>query len=183
MEEKSIAPECDAARDEPGFDIGGYFMYRVLDADGTPLTDWEIAKNGVNNTALNDVLNVYLNSGTQKTTWYIGLIDNAGFSALSQSDTISSHTGWNENTAYSQAARQTCTFAAAASQSITNSANVASFTINSNNQNIYGAFLVSDSTKGGTVGLLFATGAFAAVQALSNGQVLQVTYTCSAASN
>jgi len=163
--------------------IGGWLQYRILNSDGTATVPWTRFKNGVPNAALNDVLEVYLRGGTQKTTWYIGLIDNTGFSALAASDTMSSHAGWAEETDYSESVRQTCTFGAASGQTISNVSSVASFTISSNNQSIYGAFLVSNNTKGGTTGVLFATGAFASVQGLSTGQVLQVRYDCSAASS
>ena len=45
---------------------------------------------------------------------------------------------------------------------------------------IKGGFLISNNTKGGTTGTLFATGLFGSAQALVSGQSLKVTYTCSA---
>jgi hypothetical protein len=178
---ETLSLEHESSQEERCFAIGGVFQYRILNADGSLYKDWEKFKNGVPNAALNDVLQVYLGNGTQKTTWYIGLIDNSGFSSLSQNDTIASHTGWSESTAYNETVRQTCTFGTASGQVINNVASLASFTINTTVA-VNGAFLVSNNTKGGTSGLLFATGSFASVQNLSNGQVLQVRYDCSAAS-
>lgn len=43
-------------------------------------------KNGITNQGLNDILDVYFDSGDQKTSWYMGLINNSGFSALDATD-------------------------------------------------------------------------------------------------
>jgi hypothetical protein len=161
--------------------LGGYFLARAENPDGSFDKDSlrvAVAKNMVTNAALNDVLAVYLNSGTQKTNWYLGLIDNSGFSALAAGDTISSHAGWTENTAYSQSTRPQWNPDAPSGQTITNSTSV-TFTANAS-VTIKGCFLVSDNTKGGTTGLLFATGAFTSTQSLVNAQNLKVTYTCPA---
>lgn len=154
--------------------VRGEFYVQCLNADGS-LAWSETFANGATNAGLNDILSVYFGAGTQKTTWYIGLIDNAGFSALAAADTISSHTGWTESTAYGEATRPQWSPAAVSSQSITNSTATA-FTMNAT-VTIKGAFLVSNSTKGGTTGQLWATGSFSSAQALVNGQVLRVTYT------
>lgn len=134
--------------------------------------------NGIVNGALNDIESVYLGAGTQKTTWYLGLVDNAAFSAFAAADTIASHSGWAESSAYSESVRQTWTPGAAASGIITNPT-AANFTANAT-VTIKGGFLVSNSTKGGTTGQLWATGAFASNQALVNAQVLSVKYTLTA---
>ena len=151
----------------------GYFTAEIRDADGTLLYR-EVFPNGSTTAGLNDMLSVYFNSGTQKTTWYLGLINNSGFSALAAGDTMSSHAGWSELTGYSESARPTWTPGAPASGVITNSSGVV-FTA-SGSIDVKGAFLVSDSTKGGTSGVLWATGAFASVQSLTVGQTLTLTY-------
>jgi len=156
----------------------GYFSFRILDVDGTPLTDWQSGPNGNTNSGLNDILSVYFNAGTQKTAWYLGLVDNAAFSAFSTSDTIASHAGWNENTTVTNATRPQWSPSAPSGQSITNPT-PANFTANGS-ITIHGAFLVSNNTLGGNSGQLWATGAFSSNQSLILGQVLQVTYTCSA---
>lgn len=166
--------------------VGGYFVSVPENPDGSfdpdnlavAIAKGRVAKNMVVNAALNDVLGVYLHNDTQKPTWYLGLIDNAGYSALSAGDTISSHAGWAESTAYSQSTRPAWNPDAPSGQTITNSTSV-TFTANTS-VTIKGAFVVSDNTKGGTSGLLFATGAFSSNQSLVNGQNLKCTYSCPA---
>ena len=131
--------------------------------------------NGLTNVGLNDILDVYFAAGTQKTNWYIFPIDNSGFSALAAGDTMSSHSGWTESTAYSESTRPAWAPGAAASLSMTNST-LRALTINAS-ATLYGLGLVSNSTKGGTTGTLAATGAFTAPQVMVSGQVLSAQYT------
>jgi hypothetical protein len=154
--------------------IGGHFKFECFDPDGT-LVWTEECDNGVTTAALDDINNVYFGAGTQKTTWYAGLIDNASFSALQSSDTMSSHSGWIENAGYSNANRPTWGVGASSGNVITN-ASAMSFNINAT-VTIRGAFLVSNNTISGTSGVLWATGTFGSNQSLVNGQVLRVTYT------
>jgi len=144
--------------------------------DGQVLSQFTIP-NGIVDVGLNSILEIYFHSGTQITTWYLGLIDNSGFSALAAADTMASHAGWTESTAYSNANRPTWTAGTAASRSITNSSTV-DFTINAT-ATIKGIFVTSNNTKGGTSGTLWATAAFASTVAVSNGDTLKITYTVS----
>lgn len=48
--------------------------------------------------AIDYMLGVWINGDTPITTWYIGLITN--LSTVRASDTLSSHTGWDEFTSY-----------------------------------------------------------------------------------
>src|SRR5713101_1673840 len=59
--------------------------------------------NDIVNEGKNDIFNVYFFSGTQTATasWFVGLINNAGFSALNAADVMNSHAGWAEFTTYS----------------------------------------------------------------------------------
>ena len=164
------------------FKIGGWLTFRAFDKDGSPLWEEKIAvKNGIPDAALTDALSVHLGGGTQKATWYIGLIDNAGFGSLAATDTSSSHAGWNESTNYNEASRQTIAFGAAAAKTIASSSSC-TFTITSSTT-LKGAFVISNNTKGGATGILFATGAFASTQTIGAGQALRVDYSCSAASS
>lgn len=132
------------------------------------------------NVALDDVLDVQLSGGTQKTTWYLGLVNNAGFTALAAGDTMSSTPGWDEYTSYDESTRRTWVDGGVASQTVSNVASPATFTFNETAA-MKGGFLVSNNTKGGTTGLLWATGAFGSVQNMANLQTLDVTYTATAA--
>ncbi len=177
-----VSASCAVERNrglESSVKAGGVFTVECFGPDGSKRWS-ESVKNGVVNSALDDLLNVYLGNGSQTATWYIGLIDNASYSALSASDTMASHAGWIENTDYSQANRPAWTPGAASGQAVTNGTSV-DFSMNAT-KTIRGLFLTSNSTKSGTTGKLFATAAFSGGnQVVNNGDTLKVTYTVSSA--
>jgi hypothetical protein len=144
--------------------------------DGKVLAEFDVP-NGIVDVGLNHILETEFHSGTQVTTWYIGLVDNAGFSAFANADTMSSHAGWAESSAYTEANRPTWTAGAAASRQITNATTV-DFSINAT-VTVKGLFITSNNTKGGSTGTLWSTAAFGSTVALNNGDTLKVTYTLS----
>jgi len=163
--------------------ITGRYDVKCLDADGN--LKWEDSiKNLVVNVGKANILSVYLGAGTQTTTWYMGLVDNTGYTAYNAADTMSSHAGWSESVAYSNSTRPTVTFGTAtASGGGAGSAGTGSivstavtFTINAS-ATIQGAFLTTDNTKSGTTGTLYSAGSFASSRAVISGDSLLVTYT------
>lgn len=169
-----MSPEMKAL-----FNPKGKFYIEHYSKNGKLKGKYEVP-NGIVNEGKNKILDVMFYDGTQiaSTSWYIGLIDNSGYSALSDSDTMSSHSGWNEFTSYSEANRVAWGPGAAASQTTTNST-PATFNI-SGSGTVKGVFLVSNNTKGGTSGVLWATALFAADVPVSNGDQLKITYSVSA---
>ncbi len=161
-----------------GFKVGGVFIVECRDKDGN--LKWrDVAKNLVVNAGLNGLLDIMFHASTQVTTWYVGLTGSSPSPAAA--DTMSSHSGWTEFTSYSESTRVAYNEAAASSQSITNSANVAAFSINGTGT-VGGAFLVSESTKSGTSGTLFCCAAFSqGNKSVSSGDTVNVTYTLNAA--
>ena len=165
--------------------VGGQFIIECFDRDGN--LRWEdTAENGVTDAGIASLLNVYLGAQTQITAWYIGLIDNNGFTSLASGDTMTSHTGWSEmgGTNYSNATRPAWTPGAASGGAVVN-ATTANFSMTpASTVTVKGLFLVSDSTKGGTAGTLFSTAVFSGgTQSCNNGDTLKVTYTVSATSS
>lgn len=157
------------------FKIGGVFTVDCYGPGGN-LKWTDTAKNLVTNVGLNHILDVVLHGSTQVTTWYVGL-KNTGTPVAA--DTSASHASWTENTNYT-GNRQEYVEAAASSQSVTNSANKASFSITADSQTIAGAFLDSAST--GTSGTLLCVADFTGGnKSCDNGDTLEVTYTISAA--
>src|SRR5690242_14266502 len=53
----------------------------------------------------NDLLTQYFKGSAYTAAWYVGLIDNAGFTVIAAGDTMGSHSGWAESTAYANAGR------------------------------------------------------------------------------
>jgi hypothetical protein len=145
-----------------------------------PLWDFT-KKNFLPNEALVNVLGAsYL--GTAPPTWYVGIVDAAGFSGFIDSDTaaqIGGSNGWAEWIGYSEATRQALVLGAVTTSSyqasVDNSASQATFTINAAGS-LEGSFLSGDSTKGGTSSILGAEVDFdTGVAAVSIGNIVQVT--------
>lgn len=161
--------------------VGGVFTVECYDAAGQLKWKDEF-HNLVVKQGLKDMNDKYFTGSGYTAAWYIGLIDNSPTPSLSANDTSSSHAGWVEFTGYSQANRPTLSFGASTTADpsvITTSS--AAFSITST-ATIYGAFVISNSTKGGTGGspiVLFSEGAFAATRSVVNGDTLNVTYSLS----
>lgn len=160
------------------FKIGGWFVVDCYRPDGT-LRWSERTHNIVPNVMLDHILDVIFHGVSAVSPWYIGL-KNTG--AVAAGDTMASHAGWVENENYDEATRQEYEEAAASGQSITNAANKATFTIDTNSQTIAGAFFCSDSTKGGGGGTLGPEADFTGgSKSADDDDVLEVTYVISAA--
>ncbi len=151
----------------------GRFDWRLLDKNRREIRRGSF-KNGMTTAGLTAALSVELGAGTQVTAWYMGLVDNSGWTAFAAGDTMGSHSGWVELTDYDEATREALTFAAA-SGGVINTSAAAEFTLNASVA-IKGAFITSISTKGGTTGTLRATGAFSNVQNFTSGQIFQINY-------
>jgi len=156
----------------------GRYECELRRVDGT--VERFTADNLITNEGLNSILNVQFNGAAQITTWYMGVFSGnytpvAGVTAA----TITSAS--TESTIYASATRPEFVEAASTAQSITNSANRASFVFNAGGT-IYGAFLVSSNTKSGTGGTLFSAARFGSAKTVSSGDELLLTYTVSAAS-
>lgn len=130
--------------------------------------------NGITDVGVAHAYDCVFHEGAQITTWYIGLIDNSGYTALANADTMASHAGWNEFTTYTEANRVTWAEGATAARTITN-ATAAEFSI-SGSGTVKGAFLVSNNTKSGATGTLWSTGVFSNPPTVANGETLKVTY-------
>lgn len=157
---------------EKALKIGGVFDVKCYDPTGQ-LKWQDQAKNIVVNGGLDHILDVIFHGVTAVDPWYVGL---KGSGSVSSADTLATHGGWTEATGYT-GDRKEYEEAAASSQSITNSANVATYTISST-ATIAGAFLASVT---GATGTLMCVADFAAAKGVASDDTLEVTYTISAA--
>ena len=162
----------------------GVYKIQCHDAQGN--LKWEAeSKNLVVNVGLQDMNAKYFTGSAYTAAWYIGLYGAGATNTPAAADTMSSHAGWTENTGYSNATRPVCTFGTptTANPSVaTNSASPASYTINATST-VGGAFLTSNSTKGGTTGTLYSAADFGSPgdRSVVNSDILTVTYTLSLA--
>lgn len=153
-----------------GYD--GVFHFKQF-RDGVLIDEWD-SENIVVNEGLDYALDVALANGTQHANFYAGIFK-GNYTPLAGDTAANIAANSTEATEYTSANRVTWTPGAVASQSVSNSASVASYTINAT-VTIYGAFLISDNAKSGTAGTLFCASRFPASRDLVNLDVLQVTY-------
>jgi len=155
--------------------LRGKFKVQHMRADEV-IGEYEFP-NGIVNEGINQLLDAGFNAGSAVSLWYIGLINNAGFTALNNADVMNSHTGWVESAAYTEGTRPEWTSGAAATRAITNSVTV-DFSVNAT-VTFRGIFLTSNNTKSGTTGILWSTAAFLTNVSATNGDTLRITYTLS----
>lgn len=160
------------------FAMHNVYEVECRDKDGN-LKWTETVKNLVTNAGLDDMLDKYLKGSAYTAAWYVGL---KGTGTIAAGDTSASHAGWSEITAYSESVRQALTLGTVSGQSVTNSASKAVFTINGA-ATVAGAFVIANSTKGGTTGILWGVANFTASRSVDTGDTLSVTVTSTAASS
>lgn len=127
---------------------------------GVILYDSE-GENLVTNEGFNNLLNILFSIQAQN-AFYIGLVDNSGFTAFATTDTaaqIGGSNGWAEITGYAESTRQVLTCVSAVSQATSNAASVANFTM-SGSGTAKGFFVGSASAKSATTGFLLNEAAF-----------------------
>lgn len=160
---------------------GGVYKIQCVGADGHVKWEEEM-HNLVVNQGLQDMVNTYLDAGTQITVWYLGLITGPGSgTTIAAGDTLASHAGWTEFTNYT-GTRKTAVFGTATTADpsvVNNTASPASFSITGAGGTVAGAFL--GSVTSGTAGILFSASDFQAPgdRVVVSGDTLNVAYTFS----
>jgi hypothetical protein len=133
-----------------------------------------------------DLLTNYLKGIGYTAAFYVGLIDNAGWTAYAAGDTASKITlaanppttnGWQEGEPYSNATRVAWVGGTAAAGSIDNSLSPAAFLINAT-LTVRGGFLDTASGKHATTGVLYGEADFGTARAVLTGDTLNCTVTC-----
>jgi hypothetical protein len=157
------------------------YRFECLRPDGS--VRWvEEVPNTTTTEGVNDLLTQYFKGVAYTAACFVGLVDNAGFTAFAIGDTaaqIGGTNGWAEATYYSNGTRPALTLGSAAAGSIDNSASKAVFNINGSGT-VKGAFVDTVSTKSGTTGKLYGEAAFGTARAVLSGDTLSVTCTLTA---
>jgi hypothetical protein len=156
--------------------VTGHYNVQCLDADGQ--VKWtDTIENLVVTVGKNDLLDKYFAGSAYTAAWYMGLVDGASTPTYAAGDTLASHAGWTESTAYSGTNRATVAWNAAASSSKASTAT--SFSINAT-ATIAGALLTVTQVRATTSGVLYSAGSFSGGnRSVANGDTLNVTYTAS----
>lgn len=164
-------------------------VYCIKHYRANRLLSKQVKKNVITLEGKSYILDVVFDLATAPTHWYLGLIDNAGYSATANTDTAAKITnttpnppttnGWAELSEYTSATRPECVFGdptAVAPINISNSAAETEFTIN-DTKTVQGAFLINDSTKDGTTGKLWSAISFSSPVSVLTNDVIKVLYT------
>jgi len=175
--------------------IEGHYVVECRDANGN--LKWSDSfPNLVNAVGKQLLLNTLLTtSGTYTTVGpFLGLISGAS-PTFAASDTMTSHAGWTEFTAYTvtgSAVRGTAVFGTATSTGTspsnvtTSTATAITYTITGAGGTVGGCFLVTGSgatsTLGNTGGTLYSAGAFSVAKVTTAGDTVSVTYQTTATS-
>lgn len=156
----------------------GHYHVECRGPDGELKWSEEI-ENLVTTAGKNDALDKYLSGSGYTAAWYLGLISSTGYGVgPAAADTAASHAGWTEDQNYSQGTRPAAAWASAAAGAKALSS-AAAYTMNAA-ATIKGCFLIANSTKGGTSGILYSAGLFSGGdKPVQSGDTLSVSYTAS----
>jgi len=193
--DNAVATMASNVADNETVGIEGVYHVECRDKDGN--LKWEDSfPNLVNAVGKQLLLDTLLRtSGTYTTTGpFLGLISGAS-PTFAASDTMTSHSGWTEFTAYTvggSAVRGTAVFAASTSTGTTptnvttSAATAITYTITGSGGTVGGCFLVTgsgaSSTQSNTSGTLYSAGAFATAKITTSGDTVSVTYSTTATS-
>ncbi len=159
------------------FEVRGF--YRGLHyRKGILIAEYPVP-NLVTNAGKDSIFNVYFRDATQiaASSWVMGLISSVSYTAIAAGDTMGSHAGWTEFTAYDQSNRVAWGPGASSGQTITN-ATPATFDFNATGT-VKGIFITSQNTKGGTTGTLWSVGLFASDVPVVDDDQIKLTYAAS----
>lgn len=156
--------------------ITGHYNVQCVGADGQ--VKWtDTIENLVVTVGKNDLLDKYFAGSAYTAAWYLGLVDGATTPTYAAGDTLASHAGWTESTAYSGSNRATVAWNAASAGSKASTAT--SFSINAT-ATIAGALLTVTQVRATTTGVLYSAGSFSGGnRSVANADTLNVTYTAS----
>jgi len=164
----------------------GVYTFKCFEYEGGPLLWEDTIENVVCTLGKNLMLQTALTGSAYTVTGpYMGLISSIGYTAVAASDTMASHTGWNEagsTNAPTFAARVAPAFGTASAGAISTSTPT-SFTMTGAGT-LVGAFITygtgAVTTLMSTAGTLLSAGAFTGGnQPVNSGNVVQVTYSLS----
>ena len=171
---------CDAgltARTATTEDTKATGVYSVECFDVSGKLKWaDKFDNLVTTVGKNFMLDTTFSGSAYTAGWFLGLVTGPGSgNTYAVGNTMATHAGWTESVAYSNSTRVAAVFSAASAGSKATSAAV--FSINAT-ATIAGSFLVNNSTKSGTTGVLYSVGNFTGGDRLvASGDTLNVTYT------
>lgn len=153
--------------------VSGLYALRYFHPDGTP--GWDVViPNGVTIAGVNYLGNTGFRASARVATWFLGLVDDSGFTGLNPADTLAAHPGWGEFTSVYLGQRPAWS-PAPPGAGLMGYTSPALFQITAAG-NVRGAFLASVQPTGLSPGVLYSTGAMAAGKPVAAGGTLTVGY-------
>ena len=154
-----------------GIGITGSYDVACIGADGQ--VKWtDTIKNLVVTVGRNDLLDKYFAGSAYTAAWYMGLVDGASSPTYAATDTLLTHPGWTESTAYTGNRAAVTWNVASGGSKVTNAI---AFNINAT-ATIAGALMCTVAS--GSSGVLYSVGNFTGgSRAVASGDTLNVTYT------
>lgn len=156
--------------DHKPLNLAPYFKFRLEQWREGRLIYQEETRNTVVTVGKNLVNDTVFRAGTGP-SWFLGL---KGTGSVAAGDTMASHAGWVEGTAYGSSNRLTLAFAAAAGGTSTHAPGTYAMT---GPYTVAGAFISTGTVVGGTVGSLYSAGDFSQTRTGGTGDTLVVTPT------
>lgn len=151
----------------PGFT----YVCEILSPAGDLLDSFEVG-NLIPQEAIDYVASTLDGSGSVLPAWYVGLFKN-DYTPVAGSTAAQLPTTVGEFVNYDEAARPAWSGVYDNASRLDNSASVAEFTL-AQDVTLYGAFLVSDATKGGGAGTLLSIARFPSPKQLETGSVFKI---------
>src|SRR5262245_13961455 len=138
----------------------------------------ETVRNLIVTEGLDFILEAMFHGGPQVSPWRVGLIDNAGFTAITSDDTAAAHPGWAELTSYAGDRPPLAPVSVAGGTLITVEA--VAF-LRSLAGVVRGAFIASEPGKLSAAGTLWSATAFGTARSVKAAGTLSVSVTLTAA--
>lgn len=150
------------------------FVWTVESVKDGIVIDREVIHNLFPIEGLNNMLNVWLKSGTQSANWYVGLYS-GNYTPVPGDTAAGFPAAATELTAYDETTRVLLELGTTAAGGVDNSADPAVFTGSTNGTVAQGGFISSAPAKGATTGVLASAVRFSSPKSLDDGTVLRVT--------
>lgn len=154
--------------------LGTGLVYKVETVKDGEVVDVSYEHNILPQQSVDHIASLIRGGGaTPISSWYVGLFE-SNYVPDSSVTAADLQTTVGESTAYDETDRQPWTNTYDGVGFIGNASNVAEFTMNSS-KTIYGAFIVSNATKGGTAGILLSLARFSTAKVVESGTTLRIT--------